>query len=84
MKFVGKPAKTLYDATAFIFSLCHNTFTVYSHLFLQQDVLLDLSGCWGYEKQCDPGKRFSYPVCDKLDSGWYCCGSQQFTIIPFA
>uniref|UniRef100_A0A3B4XFG2 EGF domain-specific O-linked N-acetylglucosamine transferase n=1 Tax=Seriola lalandi dorsalis TaxID=1841481 RepID=A0A3B4XFG2_SERLL len=31
---------------------------------------LDLFACWGYEKNCDPGKRFSYPVCTKADSGW--------------
>uniref|UniRef100_A0A8D0CX36 EGF domain specific O-linked N-acetylglucosamine transferase n=1 Tax=Sander lucioperca TaxID=283035 RepID=A0A8D0CX36_SANLU len=32
--------------------------------------LQDLSACWGYEKNCDPRKRFSYPVCTKADSGW--------------
>uniref|UniRef100_H3D0M6 EGF domain-specific O-linked N-acetylglucosamine transferase n=1 Tax=Tetraodon nigroviridis TaxID=99883 RepID=H3D0M6_TETNG len=37
---------------------------------LQQDALQDLSVCWGYEKNCDPGKRFSYPVCIRADSGW--------------
>uniref|UniRef100_A0A7N6B279 EGF domain-specific O-linked N-acetylglucosamine transferase n=1 Tax=Anabas testudineus TaxID=64144 RepID=A0A7N6B279_ANATE len=35
-----------------------------------KDALLDLSACWGYEKNCDPGKRFSYPICNKVDSGW--------------
>lgn len=35
-----------------------------------KDALQDLSACWGYEKNCDPGKRFNYPVCDKADSGW--------------
>ncbi|XP_054640868.1 EGF domain-specific O-linked N-acetylglucosamine transferase isoform X2 [Dunckerocampus dactyliophorus] len=37
-----------------------------------KDALLDLSSCWGYEKNCDPEKRFGYPVCTKADSGWYC------------
>ncbi|XP_061641891.1 EGF domain-specific O-linked N-acetylglucosamine transferase isoform X2 [Phyllopteryx taeniolatus] len=32
--------------------------------------LLNLSSCWGYEKNCDPEKRFSYPICTKVDSGW--------------
>ncbi|KAI4827439.1 hypothetical protein KUCAC02_030832 [Chaenocephalus aceratus] len=36
----------------------------------KQDALQDLSDCWGYEKNCDPGKRFSYPVCTKADSAW--------------
>ncbi|XP_054640869.1 EGF domain-specific O-linked N-acetylglucosamine transferase isoform X3 [Dunckerocampus dactyliophorus] len=35
-----------------------------------KDALLDLSSCWGYEKNCDPEKRFGYPVCTKADSGW--------------
>ncbi|XP_033939694.1 EGF domain-specific O-linked N-acetylglucosamine transferase isoform X3 [Pseudochaenichthys georgianus] len=35
-----------------------------------KDALQDLSACWGYEKNCDPGKRFSYPVCTKADSAW--------------
>uniref|UniRef100_A0A4W6FEF5 EGF domain-specific O-linked N-acetylglucosamine transferase n=1 Tax=Lates calcarifer TaxID=8187 RepID=A0A4W6FEF5_LATCA len=35
-----------------------------------KDALLDVSACWGYEKNCDPGKRFGYPVCTKADSGW--------------
>lgn len=48
--------------------------TSYNHFFvrLQQDALQDLSVCWGYEMNCDPEKRFSYPVCIKADSGWYC------------
>ncbi|XP_029357986.1 EGF domain-specific O-linked N-acetylglucosamine transferase isoform X2 [Echeneis naucrates] len=32
--------------------------------------LLDSFACWGYEKNCDPGRRFGYPVCTKADSGW--------------
>uniref|UniRef100_A0A8C7ZHS8 EGF domain-specific O-linked N-acetylglucosamine (GlcNAc) transferase n=1 Tax=Oryzias sinensis TaxID=183150 RepID=A0A8C7ZHS8_9TELE len=36
-----------------------------------QDALQDLSACWGYEKNCDQEKRFSYPACTKADSGWY-------------
>uniref|UniRef100_A0A673AIC8 EGF domain-specific O-linked N-acetylglucosamine transferase n=1 Tax=Sphaeramia orbicularis TaxID=375764 RepID=A0A673AIC8_9TELE len=35
-----------------------------------KDALQDASACWGYEKNCDPKKRFSYPVCTKADSGW--------------
>uniref|UniRef100_A0A3P9HCU9 EGF domain-specific O-linked N-acetylglucosamine transferase n=1 Tax=Oryzias latipes TaxID=8090 RepID=A0A3P9HCU9_ORYLA len=35
-----------------------------------QDALQDLSACWGYEKNCDQEKRFSYPACTKADSGW--------------
>uniref|UniRef100_A0A668VRD6 EGF domain-specific O-linked N-acetylglucosamine transferase n=1 Tax=Oreochromis aureus TaxID=47969 RepID=A0A668VRD6_OREAU len=35
-----------------------------------KDALQDLSFCWGYEKNCDPEKRFSYPICTKADSGW--------------
>uniref|UniRef100_A0A3Q1FG32 EGF domain-specific O-linked N-acetylglucosamine transferase n=1 Tax=Acanthochromis polyacanthus TaxID=80966 RepID=A0A3Q1FG32_9TELE len=35
-----------------------------------KDALRDLSDCWGYEKSCDPRKRFSYPVCTKADSAW--------------
>nr|XP_061779791.1 EGF domain-specific O-linked N-acetylglucosamine transferase-like isoform X2 [Nerophis lumbriciformis] len=35
-----------------------------------KDALLDVSSCWGYEKNCDPKKRFGYPVCTKADSGW--------------
>lgn len=35
-----------------------------------KDALQDLPACWGYEKNCDPGRRFSYPVCTKADSGW--------------
>ncbi|XP_061641895.1 EGF domain-specific O-linked N-acetylglucosamine transferase isoform X5 [Phyllopteryx taeniolatus] len=36
----------------------------------KQFALLNLSSCWGYEKNCDPEKRFSYPICTKVDSGW--------------
>uniref|UniRef100_A0A3Q4AC47 EGF domain-specific O-linked N-acetylglucosamine transferase n=1 Tax=Mola mola TaxID=94237 RepID=A0A3Q4AC47_MOLML len=32
--------------------------------------LQDLSACWGYEKNCQPEKRFSFPVCTSTDSGW--------------
>uniref|UniRef100_A0A8C5D7R3 EGF domain-specific O-linked N-acetylglucosamine transferase n=1 Tax=Gouania willdenowi TaxID=441366 RepID=A0A8C5D7R3_GOUWI len=32
--------------------------------------LQDVSLCWGYEKNCDLKKCFSYPVCTKADSGW--------------
>ncbi|XP_075952262.1 EGF domain-specific O-linked N-acetylglucosamine transferase isoform X2 [Anarhichas minor] len=35
-----------------------------------KDALQDLPACWGYEKNCDPEKRFSYPVCTKADSAW--------------
>ncbi|KAI3370371.1 hypothetical protein L3Q82_025140 [Scortum barcoo] len=35
-----------------------------------KDALQDQSACWGYEKNCDPRKHFSYPVCTKADSGW--------------
>ncbi len=57
---------------------------IYSHLFLQQDALQDLSACWGYEKNCDPGKRFSYPVCTKADSGWYCSSHHILTHLMFS
>uniref|UniRef100_A0A1A8RPJ1 EGF domain-specific O-linked N-acetylglucosamine transferase n=1 Tax=Nothobranchius rachovii TaxID=451742 RepID=A0A1A8RPJ1_9TELE len=36
----------------------------------KQEALQNLSVCWGYEKNCDPKNRFSYPVCTKADSGW--------------
>uniref|UniRef100_A0A3Q3MQ80 EGF domain-specific O-linked N-acetylglucosamine transferase n=1 Tax=Mastacembelus armatus TaxID=205130 RepID=A0A3Q3MQ80_9TELE len=42
-----------------------------------KDALLDSSSCWGYEKSCDPRKRFSYPVCTKADSGWYLEAAQE-------
>ncbi|MEQ2204485.1 hypothetical protein XENOCAPTIV_013757, partial [Xenoophorus captivus] len=35
-----------------------------------KDALQNLSVCWGYEKNCDSEKRFSYPVCTKANSGW--------------
>uniref|UniRef100_A0A8D3AGN7 EGF domain-specific O-linked N-acetylglucosamine transferase n=1 Tax=Scophthalmus maximus TaxID=52904 RepID=A0A8D3AGN7_SCOMX len=35
-----------------------------------KDAPLGLFACWGYEKSCDPGMRFSYPVCTRADSGW--------------
>ncbi|XP_037831229.1 EGF domain-specific O-linked N-acetylglucosamine transferase isoform X3 [Kryptolebias marmoratus] len=35
-----------------------------------KDALQSQSVCWGYEKNCDSKKRFSYPVCTKADSGW--------------
>ncbi|XP_019715336.1 EGF domain-specific O-linked N-acetylglucosamine transferase isoform X1 [Hippocampus comes] len=36
----------------------------------QHFALLNLSSCWGYEKNCDPENRFSYPDCNQPDSGW--------------
>ncbi|XP_053724846.1 EGF domain-specific O-linked N-acetylglucosamine transferase [Synchiropus splendidus] len=35
-----------------------------------KDAVADSSLCWGYEKNCDPEKRFSYPVCSRVDRGW--------------
>ncbi|KAM4740395.1 LOW QUALITY PROTEIN: EGF domain-specific O-linked N-acetylglucosamine transferase [Anableps anableps] len=35
-----------------------------------KDALQNPSVCWGYEKNCDAEKRFSYPVCTKVNSGW--------------
>ncbi|XP_043978681.1 EGF domain-specific O-linked N-acetylglucosamine transferase isoform X3 [Gambusia affinis] len=35
-----------------------------------KDALQNPSLCWGYEKNCDAEKRFSYPVCTKVNSGW--------------
>ncbi|KAJ7998974.1 hypothetical protein DPEC_G00210560 [Dallia pectoralis] len=35
-----------------------------------QDALLDVSSCWGYEKNCALEDRFGYPVCTRVDSGW--------------
>lgn len=35
-----------------------------------KEALEDKSACWGYEKNCDPKERFSYPVCTKADTGW--------------
>uniref|UniRef100_A0AAR2M2K6 EGF domain-specific O-linked N-acetylglucosamine transferase n=1 Tax=Pygocentrus nattereri TaxID=42514 RepID=A0AAR2M2K6_PYGNA len=26
--------------------------------------------CWGYEQNCSPVHRFSFPVCTSVDSGW--------------
>uniref|UniRef100_A0A8C9THG2 EGF domain-specific O-linked N-acetylglucosamine transferase n=1 Tax=Scleropages formosus TaxID=113540 RepID=A0A8C9THG2_SCLFO len=33
-------------------------------------VLRNLTACWGYEKNCSPEGRFSYPVCSRVDPGW--------------
>lgn len=30
-----------------------------------------MSACWGYEKNCAPENCFGYPVCTRVDSGWY-------------
>uniref|UniRef100_A0A6Q2Y002 EGF domain-specific O-linked N-acetylglucosamine transferase n=1 Tax=Esox lucius TaxID=8010 RepID=A0A6Q2Y002_ESOLU len=35
-----------------------------------KDAMLDMSPCWGYEKNCAPENRFGYPVCTRVDSGW--------------
>ncbi|XP_073732068.1 EGF domain-specific O-linked N-acetylglucosamine transferase isoform X2 [Misgurnus anguillicaudatus] len=35
-----------------------------------KDALSHRKACWGYEKNCSPEHRFSYPVCTTLDSGW--------------
>nr|XP_055039969.1 EGF domain-specific O-linked N-acetylglucosamine transferase isoform X1 [Misgurnus anguillicaudatus] len=35
-----------------------------------KDALSHRKACWGYEKNCSPEHRFSYPVCTSLDSGW--------------
>ncbi|XP_069793200.1 EGF domain-specific O-linked N-acetylglucosamine transferase isoform X2 [Narcine bancroftii] len=32
--------------------------------------LRELESCWGYEKNCKPEYRFSYPVCSEATSGW--------------
>lgn len=32
--------------------------------------LRELESCWGYEKNCKPEYRFSYPVCTEATSGW--------------
>ncbi|XP_051873757.1 EGF domain-specific O-linked N-acetylglucosamine transferase isoform X2 [Pristis pectinata] len=32
--------------------------------------LSKLESCWGYEKNCKPEYRFSYPVCSEATSGW--------------
>ncbi|XP_070301922.1 EGF domain-specific O-linked N-acetylglucosamine transferase-like [Salvelinus sp. IW2-2015] len=34
------------------------------------DALLDVSACWGYEKNCGPENCFGYPVCTRVDPGW--------------
>ncbi|XP_043564250.1 EGF domain-specific O-linked N-acetylglucosamine transferase isoform X4 [Chiloscyllium plagiosum] len=33
--------------------------------------LRKLQSCWGYEDNCKPEHRFSYPVCSDATSGWY-------------
>ncbi|XP_066527384.1 EGF domain-specific O-linked N-acetylglucosamine transferase [Hoplias malabaricus] len=35
-----------------------------------KDALSSKGSCWGYEKNCSPGKRFSFPVCTSVDPGW--------------
>ncbi|XP_026871274.2 EGF domain-specific O-linked N-acetylglucosamine transferase [Electrophorus electricus] len=35
-----------------------------------QDALQQKVSCWGYERDCPPEQRFSYPVCTSVDSGW--------------
>ncbi|KAJ7411134.1 EGF domain-specific O-linked N-acetylglucosamine transferase [Willisornis vidua] len=32
--------------------------------------LKKLKSCWGYEKSCRSDNRFSYPVCDYVETGW--------------
>ncbi|NXT97628.1 EOGT transferase, partial [Buphagus erythrorhynchus] len=32
--------------------------------------LKKLKSCWGYEKSCRSENRFSYPVCDYVETGW--------------
>ncbi|XP_054243349.1 EGF domain-specific O-linked N-acetylglucosamine transferase isoform X2 [Indicator indicator] len=32
--------------------------------------LKKLKSCWGYEKSCNSEYRFSYPVCDYVETGW--------------
>nr|XP_023853157.1 EGF domain-specific O-linked N-acetylglucosamine transferase-like [Salvelinus alpinus] len=36
----------------------------------ERDALLDVSACWGYEKNCGPENCFGYPVCTRVDPGW--------------
>lgn len=35
-----------------------------------REYLTQRDSCWGYENYCRKEHRFSYPVCDKVDSGW--------------
>lgn len=35
-----------------------------------REYLTQRDSCWGYENSCRKEHRFSYPVCDKVDSGW--------------
>ncbi|XP_062842194.1 EGF domain-specific O-linked N-acetylglucosamine transferase [Trichomycterus rosablanca] len=35
-----------------------------------KDALSQKQSCWGYEKNCSPMHRFSYPVCSSVDSAW--------------
>ncbi|MBN3296612.1 EOGT transferase, partial [Amia calva] len=35
-----------------------------------KEILKNTKSCWGYEKNCLPQYRFSYPVCSSVDSGW--------------
>ncbi|KAL4655921.1 EGF domain-specific O-linked N-acetylglucosamine transferase isoform X1 [Arapaima gigas] len=39
-------------------------------LCLFKDAVQNLTACWGYEKNCSPEGRFSYPVCSRVDPGW--------------
>ncbi|KAF7693436.1 EGF domain-specific O-linked N-acetylglucosamine transferase [Silurus meridionalis] len=35
-----------------------------------KDALLQQQLCWGYEKDCSPAYRFSFPTCTSVDSAW--------------
>ncbi|XP_040424652.1 EGF domain-specific O-linked N-acetylglucosamine transferase isoform X1 [Cygnus olor] len=35
-----------------------------------KNYLKKLKSCWGYEKSCKSDYRFSYPVCDYVETGW--------------
>uniref|UniRef100_A0AAR2K8U3 EGF domain-specific O-linked N-acetylglucosamine transferase n=1 Tax=Pygocentrus nattereri TaxID=42514 RepID=A0AAR2K8U3_PYGNA len=35
-----------------------------------RDALWVKESCWGYEQNCSPVHRFSFPVCTSVDSGW--------------
>ncbi|XP_077181243.1 EGF domain-specific O-linked N-acetylglucosamine transferase isoform X3 [Paroedura picta] len=36
----------------------------------KQKYLKKLKSCWGYEKSCNPERRFGYPTCDYPEAGW--------------
>uniref|UniRef100_A0AAR2JQ29 EGF domain-specific O-linked N-acetylglucosamine transferase n=1 Tax=Pygocentrus nattereri TaxID=42514 RepID=A0AAR2JQ29_PYGNA len=38
--------------------------------FRVSDALWVKESCWGYEQNCSPVHRFSFPVCTSVDSGW--------------